>query len=140
MPLFVVLTLLVVSGAVAAAKPPEPPDMGVLADEEWRAVDRAVDRGLSWLAKSQQTDGSMPTLPVGQPGVTSLATLAFLSHGHQSGAGPYGETLRDALKYILSHQRPNGLIARFGPGGPIEPRPLDHEIAVAAALNSITFH
>ena len=52
--------------------------------------------GRSWpdfLAAQQQPDGSFPTLPYAQPGVTSLCVLAFMAHGHAPGSGPYGERL-----------------------------------------------
>src|SRR5690349_9266023 len=44
----------------------------VLSDQEWRLVDKSVDRGLTFLASQQQPDGSFPSIPHAQPGVTSL--------------------------------------------------------------------
>ena len=54
----------------------------VLAAAEWQRVDAAVERALTWMASQQQEDGSFPTLEPGQPGVTSLCMMAFMSHGH----------------------------------------------------------
>src|SRR5690349_4573039 len=49
----------------------------VLSPNQWRRVDLAVSRALTWLANQQLADGSFPTLDSGQPGVTSLCTMAF---------------------------------------------------------------
>ena len=54
---------------------------------------------LVWLAAQQQPNGSFPTLDTGQPGVTCLCMLAFMSHGHLPGEGPYGEHLKRAGEY-----------------------------------------
>src|SRR5262245_22385855 len=68
----------------------------VLTTAEWERVDGAVKRALAWLASQQQPDGSFPTLDMGQPGVTCLATMAFMAHGHVPGKGPYGIRLEKA--------------------------------------------
>src|SRR5262249_31652814 len=57
----------------------------------------------------QQPDGSFPTLPQGQPAITSLCTMAFLSCGHQPGEGKYGERLNHAIDFVLGCQQPSGL-------------------------------
>jgi hypothetical protein len=69
-----------------------------------------VDRGLEYLATQQEPDGSFKTLAVGQPGITSLCVMAFLSRGHLPGQGPYGETIDRAIDYVLSTQQPGGLL------------------------------
>ncbi len=79
-------------------------------------VDQSVDRGLAWLATKQATEGSFNTLPSGQPAITSLALMAFLSRGHQPGLGPYGERLNRALDFVLSCQTASGLITLVPPG------------------------
>src|SRR4051794_8735287 len=53
----------------------------VLPPTQWRRVDAAVNRALSWLSNRQQPDGSFPTLDSGQPAVTSLCMMAFIAHG-----------------------------------------------------------
>jgi hypothetical protein len=70
-----------------------------------------VDRALAWLASQQAADGSFPTLPQGQPAVTSLSIMAFLSRGHQPGLGPYGEQLNRAIDFVISCQKPDGLFS-----------------------------
>src|SRR4051794_12957126 len=59
----------------------------VLSHEEWKRVDIAVNRSLTWLADGQKPDGSFPTLDSGQPAVTCLCTMAFMAHGHMAGEG-----------------------------------------------------
>lgn len=81
-----------------------------LTTQEWQELDRAVDHGLEFLAKQQQEDGSFQTLEIGQPGVTSLCILAFVSRGHLPYQGPYGERIERAIEYVLSTQQADGLL------------------------------
>src|SRR6478609_8952205 len=69
------------------------PRLDVLTVDQWKKIDDGVDRGIAWLALQQRADGSFPTLESGQPAVTSLAVMAFLSRGHLPGGGPYGKRL-----------------------------------------------
>src|SRR5881394_3006172 len=85
--------------------------MAALPPAKWQQVEKSVDRGLAWLASQQGADGSFPTLPQGQPAVTSFCVMAFLSRGHQPGVGPYGERLNRAIDFVLSCQLTNGLIS-----------------------------
>ena len=114
----------------------------VLPEDEWRRVDSAIDRGLAFLASQQQPDGSFPTHPDAQPGVTSLCVLAFMAHGHTPGTGPYGERLSRAVKYIADCQKPNGLIMLLGSDEPEIDRDIDHEVGVSGtydhAISSLT--
>ncbi len=65
-------------------------DRQLLSPEEWKRLDRAVDRGLGYISKGQQSNGSFLTSLEGQPGVTSLCVMALLARGHQPKKGPYG--------------------------------------------------
>jgi hypothetical protein len=107
----------------------------VLSPVQWRRVDSAVARALSWLAKQQQPDGSFQTLDSGQPAVTSLCTMAFIAHGHVPGKGQYGTQLERAADYILSCQKQNGLVTKVGPAGPTIDRQVTHEVGNCAAYN-----
>src|SRR5439155_18077437 len=60
--------------------------------------------------------GSFPTLASGQPAITSLCVLAFLSRGHQPAHGPYGEKIGRAIDFVISCQKPDGLFSYQVPG------------------------
>jgi hypothetical protein len=107
----------------------------VLTRDEWRRVDMAVDRALTWLAAQQQADGSFPTLDTGQPAVTSLCVLAFVAHGHNPGEGPFGERLERAIDFILSCQQENGLVGLTAPEGPEITRAVSHDIGTTTVYN-----
>jgi hypothetical protein len=111
------------------------PSMDVLTADEWERVDGSVDRALAWLASQQQRDGSFPTLPHGQPAVTSLCVLAFMAHGHLPGEGEYGAQLEQALGSIASCQKKNGLIALTAPNGPEINRNVPHLVGSTSAYN-----
>jgi hypothetical protein len=107
----------------------------VLTTEEWHRVDAAVDRGLAFLATQQQEDGSFPSMDHAQPAVTSLCVLAFMSHGYNLGDGKYAKRLDRAKDFIVSCQKPNGLVALFGPDGANISRNVDLAVGTAAAYN-----
>ncbi len=88
----------------------------VLTPEQWIKVDRAVDRGIEFLSRRQQSDGSFPTSSGGQPGVTALCVMAMLARGHQPGKGPYGEQMERAIEFVLGYQDPTtgSLMGRRG--------------------------
>ncbi len=85
--------------------------------EQLREVENAIESGLDWLATQQQRNGSFPTLAPGQPGVTSLCVMAFAVNGHLPGNGPYGRQLENSVEFIVSCQKPNGLLAVVAPVG-----------------------
>ncbi|WP_010584301.1 prenyltransferase/squalene oxidase repeat-containing protein [Schlesneria paludicola] len=89
----------------------------LLSSTEWKRLDDAIDRALSYLASRQSPDGAFTTAPVGQPAITSLCILAFLSRGHAPREGQYGAQLDRAIEYVLAQQQDNGLIFAM----PIEP-------------------
>ncbi|HEX5470581.1 MAG TPA: hypothetical protein VFW73_01785, partial [Lacipirellulaceae bacterium] len=107
----------------------------VLSSDQWRRVDAAVKRGLTWLASQQLPDGSFPTLDSGQPGATSLCILAYMVYGHVPGKGPYATRLGRAVGYVVGCQKPNGIIAKTGPEGPRITRSIEHEMGACAAYN-----
>jgi hypothetical protein len=87
------------------------PDLAVLSPGQWQAIDASVDRGLEFLARRQQPDGSFDGPRGGQPGITSLCIMAFLSRGHVPGGGPYGKQLERAIEFVLSVQHTSGLLS-----------------------------
>ncbi len=107
----------------------------VLPPAQWKRIDHSVEHALQWLASQQQRDGSFPTLTQGQPGVTSLCVMAFAAHGHLPGEGPYGTRLEHAIQFIVSCQKPNGVLALVGPLGKKISRNISHEMGSTAAYN-----
>lgn len=76
----------------------------VFSTAEWNEMEKAIDRGLVTLANEQNEDGSFGRAGSSQPAVTSLATMAFLSRGHQPGLGEHGTRINRAIDYVLASQ------------------------------------
>lgn len=72
-------------------------------------TDRAIEKGLAWLAKQQNPDGSF-----GNGGyhvaVTSLSGLAMMASGSTPGRGPYGPQIDRALMYVMNNTASSGFI------------------------------
>ena len=103
--------LLVTSAALTLpAAPPKP--------REREPYEDAVDRGLAYLAKSQTKDGGWshelggPQAAGGQPVLTALSVMAFLSAGHVPGEGKYGPVVERGVRFVADSQQRNGLIAK----------------------------
>ncbi len=86
-----------------------------LSPAQWKQVEDCVDHALSWIASQQAADGSFPTRSDGQPAITGLCVLAFLSRGHQPGFGPYGAQMDRAIDFVISCQKPDGLFSFEAP-------------------------
>jgi hypothetical protein len=82
----------------------------LLTPAQWQVLNRSVDRALDFLATQQAGDGSFHAPPQGQPAVTSLSVMAFLSRGHLPGDGPHGQSLSRAIDYVLASQQSDGLL------------------------------
>ena len=107
----------VLSGiAVAQDAAPELPPViatsgslySALPASEWTRVESSVDQGLAYLASVQEEDGRFPGEEVGQPAVTSLAVMAFLSRGHMPDEGKYGLQISKAIDFVLTTQKRRG--------------------------------
>lgn len=81
-------------------------------DESVPAQAEAIyERGLQYLAKSQNSEGGWSDGSGGEPAVVGLCVAAFLAHGEDSSNGPYAKTIRKGVEYILSKQEAtNGYI------------------------------
>ena len=98
-------------------------------------VDTAVERGLSWLARTQNAKGFwagvvgdktrhdyVPLRSIaeqrhdgtGHLGVTALCGMAFLAGGHLPKRGKYGSNVQKAMDATLSCIRENGIITVAG--------------------------
>lgn len=75
---------------------------------------RVIKRGLEFLKREQGKDGSLRSAgrfgsyPVS---MTALGGLAFMASGSTPVRGPYAPQVRGAVKFCLSQQRPNGVLA-----------------------------
>ncbi|HLH80897.1 MAG TPA: prenyltransferase/squalene oxidase repeat-containing protein [Chthonomonas sp.] len=86
--------------------------------------ERAVERGLKYLAAQQMPDGHWAS--GGYPedvAITGLCLLAFLSAGYQPGRGPYGTNLDLAVDWLAKQVQMSGQFAppgliRSANGGP----------------------
>ena len=107
----------------------------VQAAKRLERIHESLERALVWLNGQQEKSGGFPTDPTGQPGVTSLCTLAFMSQGHLPGTGKYGTTLNRGIHFVLESQKKSGLIAREAPNGPEVPHDTTHEIGRTSAYN-----
>lgn len=99
----------------AAAAQPSPP-RELLSAAEWNALDASTDRGLEFLSKKQRPDGSFEAPGPGQPAITSLCVMAFLSRGHIPHEGRYGAALERAIDFVLDSQQPSGLLCSLPVG------------------------
>ena len=90
--------------------------------------ERATERGLAWLAREQNPDGSWTSSVgfklnnsyrstrdgEGHVGVTALAGIAFLAGGHLPGRGEYGDALDRAVDFVLGCVQEDGYITFAG--------------------------
>ena len=100
-----------------------------------RKLDRTVESGLAWLAKTQAAGGhwtgdvghkrggsymvfrdqrAQIQSSQGHMGVTALAGMAFLSGGHLPNRGQYGAVVAKAIRYVVDHVAPSGLASDSG--------------------------
>lgn len=109
-----------IAAADTTAKPR--PMSAVLAPGKWHQLETSVDRALAWLSSQQSPDGSFPTVDQGEPAVTSLCVMAFLSRGYQPGVGPYGAQLNRAIDFVMDCQQPDGLLCKQVPPASFQSR------------------
>lgn len=90
---------------------------------------RAVQRGLQFLASQQDKEGGFWRANVGfklmtdyyvedenkpHVGITAMACMAFMANGNIPGQGPYGSQIRKAIRFIMSCQEQNRSTASYG--------------------------
>src|SRR5690606_2128368 len=106
------------SGAAAQSRPAmeeDGPPPSANPPEVSPAVRAAIDRGLAYLAATQNQDGSWRTR--GSTGsyptaMTALAGLALVGGGSTPTRGPHARQVSAALTYLLKGARRDGLIAQ----------------------------
>jgi len=103
--------------ALAADKPAGKSDVlgeqsgQVIGDEITPGQEKAVTKGLEYLASQQQADGTFSNGSGfgATAGITALSGLAFMANGNLPGRGKYGDVVKKASKYILRSQQESGL-------------------------------
>jgi len=77
-----------------------------------RDMDNMYVKGLKYLARSQQADGSWGSASTysNYPGTVGLCMLSFLAHGDDPNSGPYAKNIKGCINYLLSKQQKNGYI------------------------------
>ncbi len=73
-------------------------------------VNRAVTRGLDWLAATQSSNGSWNANGSYPSAMTGMAGLALLAEGSTTTQGKYATNIQRAVDFLLDQKRPSGLI------------------------------
>lgn len=73
-------------------------------------LSKSLDKGLKFLASSQQDDGSWNGSHGRNVGETSLCLMAFMSMGNLPGEGEYGHVVGKGVNWVVKNAKPNGLI------------------------------
>jgi hypothetical protein len=73
-------------------------------------VERIYEKGLRFLLRAQNDDGSYPGQYGTEPGVVGFALMALLSRGDDPNHGPYVKAVKKCVDYLLKNQGENGYI------------------------------
>ena len=73
-------------------------------------LQRAVNRGLDWLAANQSRRGHWDANGSYPSAMTGMAGIALLCEGSTTTQGKYARNIRDAVEFLIKRSRPNGLI------------------------------
>jgi hypothetical protein len=92
------MVVVVLAASPARAEPPQPD------------VKETVEKGLTWLARQQEKDGSWSENGQFRGALTALAGTALLMEGSTPRAGRYSGHLRKAVDWFLENAQPNGLV------------------------------
>jgi hypothetical protein len=99
------------TGGPRGLRPQEPdglPDGSAAKNMITPETQRAIDRGLDYLADRQGEDGRFGTGNyTASVAITSLAGLAMMAGGHLPGRGAYGPVVSKALRFILDREEGN---------------------------------
>ncbi|TAE87658.1 MAG: squalene--hopene cyclase [Verrucomicrobia bacterium] len=74
-------------------------------------IESMYERGLTYLAKTQNDQGCWDDNMGAEPGVVGLCVVAFLAHGEDPNHGPHARQISKGIDYLLSQQNTaNGYI------------------------------
>lgn len=100
------LAAVAISTGLASLSPPH-----VQAAVKDPKVQRAINRGLEWVANSQSKRGHWTANEGRYPtAMTALAGMALLGEGSTTTQGKYSPNIRRAVDFLVSRSRQNGLI------------------------------
>ncbi|HEV3007362.1 MAG TPA: prenyltransferase/squalene oxidase repeat-containing protein [Pirellulales bacterium] len=95
---------------VARAKEPSDPEQSAV-ELITRDAQRAIDRGLAYLASQQHEDGSFGSGGYSRNvAVCGLAGMAFMAGGSTPGRGPYGKQVEQCVVFVLENAQDDGFI------------------------------
>jgi hypothetical protein len=90
----------------------------VRGDEITPQQQKAVEKGLKWLAAHQGPKGEYSP-QVSSAGITGLCGLAFMSQGNLPHRGQYGEQVAKCVKFVCDSAAESGLISADQTHGPM---------------------
>jgi hypothetical protein len=88
-------------------------------DELTPAVRSRVKRGLEFLSKNLNPDGSVNGGGGDSAAIMALAGIAFVADGNLPNNGPYGKEVDKILEFTLNNCQPSGLISSPNYGQPM---------------------
>jgi hypothetical protein len=77
-------------------------------------MEERIKRGLEYLARRQNDDGSWSSQYGKNVGEVSLALMAFMAMGNLPGEGQYGSTVTKGVNWVMTQMQPSGLIQYTG--------------------------
>ena len=111
-----ILSLTIFSSLPLAAQTPAPSAEAVKDYQVYRGtqvspeVEKIYEKGLRYLLRAQNDDGSFPGQYGTEPGVVGFALMALLSHGDDPNYGPNSKAVKKCVDYILKNQGETGYI------------------------------
>ena len=112
-----IITVFVVAGVLATSLPLSAQSLSNSVFLKHKdETERAVDKGLAFLASNQKDDGTFGSGYGSSTGIVALAGMAFLSKGHTPGQGAYSKNIEGCIQFILNSQQPNGVLNKGGSG------------------------
>ena len=102
----IVSSVLAIMPATALAQPDTPPINDPEITDE---LDRAIAKGLNFLATTQSDDGSWEGGRFGKNvAITSLACIAMMGDGSTASRGPYSDQIMRGLTFVLESTKKTG--------------------------------